>query len=61
MQYAAVSMAITSFFLFFALLYPVGRRIDDRRRRLNQVTQQEKLFLNEELKQPFAQRFLRPF
>jgi tight adherence protein C len=61
MQYAVVSMAITSFFLFVALLYPVGKRIDSRRRRLDQISKQEKLFVNDELKLPFVQRFLRPF
>jgi hypothetical protein len=40
MQYAVVSMAITSFFLFVALLYPVGKRIDSRRRRLDQISKQ---------------------
>jgi tight adherence protein C len=60
-QLIVASVMVTTFCLFLAALRPVGTGLDEKHRRLNMVSPPEKDFISDELKQPFVQRFLKPF
>lgn len=49
-----------AFFLVALLLYPLGKRLDQKKRRISAVFPPEKEFISEELHDPFFHRFVKP-
>lgn len=61
MKIMVLSLMITAFFAVCAVLYPIGHRLDLKKRRLQAVCPQKPDFLGEELRRPFTERVLKPF
>ena len=60
MQLLVLCSMLAMFLLTASVLYPLGYRLDRKKRRLHRVFPPKADFLSDELRQPFAQRVLRP-
>ncbi len=60
MELTVVFAALTVFLLITALLYRLGKKSDQMRRRLTAIREQDANPLNEELKKPLTERILKP-
>ncbi|SBV97668.1 putative Type II secretion system F domain protein [uncultured Eubacteriales bacterium] len=60
MRVLVLCAMVTAFFLFSALLYPLGKHMERKTKRLRDLFPPAKEFINEELHEPFSQRFVKP-
>ncbi|HPE16047.1 MAG TPA: type II secretion system F family protein [Oscillospiraceae bacterium] len=60
MKVLVLAAMTAAYFLCAAALAPLGRRLDEKKRRFLSVFPPEKEFMSEELHAPFRQRFLQP-
>lgn len=60
MRVLVLCAMMAAFFLFSSLLYPLGRHMERKAQRLRDLFPPAKEFINEELHEPFSQRFVKP-
>ncbi len=60
MKVLVLSAMAAAFFLFSALLYPLGRHMERKKQRLRTLFPPAREFISEELREPFFHRFVKP-